>query len=311
MLRYLRPAAASAAVLVLLVANDASALRLAGRAGTAGLPAALAAASSPAPGTAPAPAALPVSVLPDPGRPRLAAVPHTVFTGSGFDACTAPPLDTMRVWRGASPYGVVGVYTSGRQRACAQPELTAEWVREVRALGWRLLPTHVGLQAPCANRPDKPLRIDPARAVAQGRAEAAEAVRGARAVGLGAGTPVYLDLEAYQPGNPSCTKAVIDFTEGWTQALHLAGYFSGFYSSLDSGITDLVAAARAGAAPLPDAVWYARWDNRTSTDGSGVVPADLWPTHRRAHQLHGEKPEVWGGARLAVDGDQLDTLVAR
>ncbi|MDH6138129.1 MULTISPECIES: glycoside hydrolase domain-containing protein [Kitasatospora] len=300
MLRYLRPAAASAAVLVLLVANDASAHRLpAALAGAMARPAATSATRHR------------VTVLADPGWARLTIEPHTVFTGSGFDACSAPPLDAMRVWRGASPYGAVGIYTSGSQRACAQPELTREWVREARALGWRLMPTHVGRQAPCADRPDKPDKIDPDNAVAQGQEEAAEAVHRVRVLGLGPGTPVYLDIEAYQPGDPDCAKAVIDFTEGWTRALHLAGYFSGFYSSVDSGITDLADAARAGAAPLPDAVWYARWDNRSSTDGSGALDADQWPEHRRAHQLTGSKAQTWGGVELDVDTDQLDTLVAR
>jgi hypothetical protein len=314
MLRYLRPAAASAAVLVLLMAHDASARQLDRLDRPGRLPAALAGAIA---GTGHDHRAdfgdfpLPPTVLPDFGLATLAVAPRTVFTGSGFDACDAPPLDTMRAWRGASPYGSIGIYTSGSQRACSQSRLTSEWVREVRALGWSLMPTHVGRQAPCADRPDKPDRIDPAQAVAQGRAEAAQAVSGAQAVGLGAGTPVYLDMEAYRSGDADCTKAVIDFTEGWTQGLHLAGYYSGFYSSMDSGITDLVAAARSGATPLPDAVWYARWDDRASTDGAGVLDSDQWTTHRRAHQLSGERTETWGGAELAIDADQVDTLVAR
>ncbi|MCC9309425.1 DUF1906 domain-containing protein [Kitasatospora sp. RB6PN24] len=307
MLRYLRPAAVSAAVLVLLVANDASAHRLPAALATGVHPAGLPAAGAPAAGAT----RREVTVLDDPGQDRLAHVPRTVFTGSGFDACSAPPLDAMRAWRGASPFGAVGIYISGSQRACAQPELSREWVREVRALGWRMLPTHVGRQAPCADRPDKPDRIDPDNAVAQGQDEAVEAVQDARALGLGRGTPIYLDMEAYQPGDADCARAVIDFTEGWTQALHLAGYFSGFYSSLDSGITDLAAAARAGAEPLPDAVWYARWDSRNSTDGSGALDPDQWSRHRRVHQMSGEQAQEWGGVELGVDSDQVDALVAR
>ncbi|WP_035847425.1 DUF1906 domain-containing protein [Kitasatospora azatica] len=317
MVRYLRSTALSTAALVLLLATD----------GTGGATAALGAApvaavlsaAAPAPKTpAPAPktaapktpAPLPPTVLPDPGRAKLVAS-QTVFTGSGFDACSAPSLDAMRAWRGASPYGAVGVYTSGRQRACPQNRLTKDWVRQVRALGWRLLPTHVGRQAPCMAGAGKPQRIDPEKAVQQGRDEAGEAVRGVKALGLGPGTPVYLDLEAYPPGDAGCAKAVVDFTLGWTQALHNAGYFAGFYSSLDSGVADLAAAARAGAAPLPDAVWYARWDGRTSTDGGGTIDPDQWSGHRRVHQHRGDVTEKYAGVELTIDRDQLDTLVAR
>ncbi|WP_327067795.1 glycoside hydrolase domain-containing protein [Kitasatospora sp. NBC_01302] len=323
MVRYLRPTAFSAAALVLLLATDTTAAP-GGRPGLAGVagrlsPAGWATAATAAAGSTAARAAPPPAptVLPDPGQARLAGVTRTVFTGSAFDACSAPPLDTMRAWRGASPYGAIGIYSSGGQRACAQPRLTADWVRQVRALGWRLVPIHAGRQAPCAPPPgrsrsaDRPQLIDPAHAVQQGQAEAAEAVKGLRRIGIGQGAPVYLDLEAYPPGNAGCAKAVVDFTLGWTQALHTAGYFAGFYSSLDSSITDLAAAARAGAAPLPDAVWYAHWDDRASTDGGGVLGADQWARHRRAHQHHGTVQETHGGVGLEIDRDQLDTLVAR
>lgn len=312
MVRYLRPVALTAAGLVLLLATDGTAARTG--------PLVLAADRTPVRVTAaPAPAAptpgpapkVPATVLPDPGHLRLAAGPHRFFAGTAFDACSAPPLETMRAWHGTSPYGAVGVYTSGRQRACSQPRLTADWVRQVRALGWRLIPTHVGRQAPCSSNPHKPQRIDPAHAVEQGREEAAEAVRGVQAVGLGPGSAVYLDLESYPPGDPGCARAVVDFSIGWTQGLHSAGYWSGFYSSVDSGIADLSAAARTGASPLPDALWYARWDAHAATDGGGALGDDQWAGRRRIHQYQGNVKETYAGATLTVDRDQVNTIVAR
>lgn len=124
-------------------------------------------------------------------------------------------------------------------------------MQQVRALGWRLIPTHVGRQAPCTTAQNKPQWIDPAQAVEQGRQEAAEAVQGAKQVGIGPGSPVYLDMESYRPGDAGCAKAVVDFTLGWTQALHSAGYFSGYYSSLNTGVADLAAAARAAPPRCP------------------------------------------------------------
>ncbi|WP_051731953.1 DUF1906 domain-containing protein [Kitasatospora phosalacinea] len=348
-MRYLGPAALTAASLVLLLATDQDAVGMlaAGpsaapaRAGSRAAAPAQAGPARAAPGPAaqrmstvahqaapltaagmaagvaataaePPPVRLSRTVLSDPLRSRRSPLPVEVFTGAGFDACTAPPLETMRAWWGTSPYGAVGIYTSGRQRACAQPRLTADWVREVRETGWRLIPTHVGRQAPCMTASGKAQRIDPAKAVQQGEEEAAEAVRAVRNLGLRTGTPVYLDIEAYPRGDSACSQAVMDFTVGWTQALHRAGFRSGFYSSTDAGIADLAAAARAGSAPLPDAVWYARWDDRaTTTDGAGRLGDDLWADHARIHQYHGNAQETYGGAALTVDRNQVDGPVAR
>jgi len=338
--RFLGPAALTAASLVLLLATDRSLLESdPAQADTPPAARAAHSAAQPAPGSpAPPPAAPAVElaaalaaapeavaapavppkavrltrrVLPDPLRGRREPLPQEHFTGAGFDACTAPSLDTLRAWRDASPYGALGIYVSGAQRACDQPRLTAEWVRQARAMGWQLIPTHVGPQAPCKAGGAKPNRIDPARAVQQGRDEAAEAVRAMKALGLRGGSPVYLDIEAY-PRESACSQAVVDFTLGWTQALHKAGYHSGFYSSTDAGIADLAAAARAGSSPLPDAVWYARWDDRaTTSDGVGALRDDLWTRRQRIHQYRGNVQETYGGATLTVDRDQLDSLVAR
>ncbi len=140
----------------------------------------------------------------------------------------------------------------------------------------------------------------------QGRDEADEAARALRSLGFGAGSPVYLDIEAYPMHDPACGQAVVEFTLGWTQALHSAGYRSGFYSSLESGIADLAAAARAGSSPVPDALWYARWDDRADTAGSGALDPDLWNLHQRVHQHRGNVAETYGGAALTIDRNQAD-----
>ena len=304
MVRYLRPASLAAASLVLLLATD-------GGAGTEAQ--ALSAAAAASAGTGPG-AAAPVAprvrrtVLADPVQ-ALVGRSGEVFTGEGFDTCTAPPLETMKAWRASSPYGAVGIYTSGAQRACGQPRLTADWIRRARAMGWRFVPTHVGPQAPCRTEGGKPAHIEPDHAVRQGQDEAALAVRGLRAVGLGKGSPVYLDIESYPREDAACSQAVVDFAVGWTQALHAAGYRSGFYSGLESGIADLAAAARAGSSPLPDCVWYARWDDRATTDAA-AVGAGLWAAHQRVHQYRGNVEETYGGAALTIDRDRLDALVA-
>ena len=101
----------------------------------------------------------------------------TRYSGLAFDTCTAPPLASVRAW-GASPYRALGVYVSGVNRTCAQPELTASWVASVSQLKWRLLPIHKGLQPPCGARPtDAKISTTPATARSQGTAAATQAVR--------------------------------------------------------------------------------------------------------------------------------------
>src|SRR3954452_24937716 len=74
-----------------------------------------------------------------------------VSAGLGFDACEAPPTSVLRAWL-ASPFRSVNIYFGGSQRACAdQPELSQTWVATVLANGWKLIPTYVGLQAPCSS----------------------------------------------------------------------------------------------------------------------------------------------------------------
>ncbi|MFI5529127.1 DUF1906 domain-containing protein [Kitasatospora sp. NPDC051853] len=317
-MRYLAPAALTVSSLVLLVAAEGMP-DTAAAPGTAAVAEALPVASVL---PAAAPAVAPAAAAPSPrpvvirgtrlaeSRSRRSPAPAEVFTGSGFDACTAPSLETMRAWKRDSPYGAVGVYVSGGQRGCSQPRLTADWVRQVRAMGWKLIPTHVGLQAPCSTLGGKPRRIDPAAAVRQGKEEAAEAAAALRALGLGPGSPVYLDIESYPRGDQRCSQGVVDFTLSWTRALHAAGYRSGFYSSTDSGIADLAAAARAGASPLPDALWYARWDDRADTTSTTALAPGQWSPHARIHQYRGNTTETHGGAALTIDHNSVDAPVA-
>ncbi|GLX54269.1 hypothetical protein Shyhy01_72180 [Streptomyces hygroscopicus subsp. hygroscopicus] len=78
------------------------------------------------------------------------------FTGRAFDTCTAPSLSTMKAWH-TGFYGAAAVYVGGENRGCAQPDLTASWVKSVSSLGWKLAPIYVGAQPPCqsGSNPEK------------------------------------------------------------------------------------------------------------------------------------------------------------
>jgi hypothetical protein len=238
-------------------------------------------------------------------RARAAgATPGGVYTGPGFDACSAPSEATMSAW-GASPYRAVGVYIGGANMACAQPNLTAAWVSVESAAGWHLIPTYVGLQAPsngcgCA-------AINPPRASLEGVAAARDAISQAAALGIGPGNPIYFDMEGYTRGGTN-TSAVLTFLAAWTAALHAAGYTSGVYSGGDSGISDLVAATSTGFTD-PDDIWLAEWNGARNTS-SRYVPAGNWSDHHRIHQYQGGHNERYGGTSINIDGNFLDGATA-
>lgn len=225
------------------------------------------------------------------------------FTGRGFDACSAPSSAAMDAWL-ASPYRAVGIYFGGSNRGCAQPNLTAAWVTHQQANGWHLLPIYFGLQAPCTTS-SKPNLIDPARAAAQGRAEADSAVAAAAALGLSRGSTLIFDMEAYQTGNAACTTAVLAFLGSWTSRLHDHGYFSAVYSSIASGVTDLVKDYRSTSRPHPDYLFFARWDGIVGTDNP-AIPAAYWSPNRRMHQYLGGHDETYGGVTINIDNDYVD-----
>jgi hypothetical protein len=215
----------------------------------------------------------------------------TSDTGEGFDACTAPSAAFMSAWHSKSPYGAVGIYIGGSERACAQPNLTAAWVTQQAAAGWRFMPIYVGPQA------EFDQITSPA---AQAVAAAQDAVTQAAALGFGPGTPIYYDMEAYPAAQENDALA---FMSAWTTELHAEGYKSGIYSSSSSGVTDLVANFTKDA--MPDVIWDALWNGEANTTDP-AIPATDWADNDRAHQFNGGNDETYGGDTIDVDQDYLD-----
>jgi hypothetical protein len=235
--------------------------------------------------------------------PRRAArsAGGSIFTGLGFDACTAPSSRSMAAWE-TSPYRAVGVYIGGLNRACSQPNLTASWVAAQTEAGWHLIPTYVGLQAPTSVCSDC-AKLNASQATAQGVAAAEDAVEEAAAIGIGPGSPIYNDMEAYTQTS-SATAATLAFLEAWTQKLHELGYLSGVYSSSSSGIEDVANQVGTGY-ELPDALWIANWNGQQNT-ADPVVPANAWAQHQRIHQYRGGHNEAWGGVTINIDNNYVD-----
>jgi hypothetical protein len=233
--------------------------------------------------------------------PATASISGSVFTGLGFDTCSAPSSKAMAAWA-ESPFRGVGIYIGGENSACSQPNLSASWVSAQTTAGWHLIPTYVGLQAPTSSC-SSCARLTTVAAGTQGAAAAEDAVAESVTIGIGAGSPIYFDMESYSP-TTSSTKAVLTFLEAWTNKLHELGYTSGVYSSSGSGIADL--AGQYGTTySSPDDLWTANWNNQENTLDS-VVPATAWANHQRIHQFRGGHDDTYGGVTINVDSDYVD-----
>jgi Domain of unknown function (DUF1906)/FG-GAP-like repeat len=227
------------------------------------------------------------------------------FTGQAFDACTAPSSASMKAWRASSPYQAIGIYIGGSNRGCTQANLTPAWVQEQVRAGWRLIPLYVGPQATCTTVTSKKTKIDNAAADAQGRATASDAVAQATWLGLARQSVLIYDMEAYRTDDVACRKGVLAFMNGWTARLHDNGYFSGYYSSVSSGIKDQVANWNAPGYSRPDYVDFARWDQAV-TLADATIPASVWPGKRRMKQYRGGHQETWGGVTINIDNNFVD-----
>ena len=224
-------------------------------------------------------------------------------SGNGFDACTAPSTGTMNAWL-QSPYRFVGVYIGGGNRACAQPNLTTSWVNAVHGMGYGLIPTYVGDQAWCTSASN--VSVMPqnlAAAQSDGLAEGADAVNAAANVGLGPGTPIYFDMEAYNSTVQGCTDSVTAFMSGWIAALHNVGYRAAMYSSSASGVADMANVQNNPPYQL-DAIWFAHWNGDPTLSDSQFFSDSLWP-NARIHQFQGGHNESWGGVTINMDSDSV------
>jgi Domain of unknown function (DUF1906) len=227
----------------------------------------------------------------------------TWYRGQGFDACTAPGLSTMQAWL-ASPYRSMGIYIGGNSRGCLQPNLTPAWVRGIATMGWKAQPIYDGVQAPCSTFS---LRIASGQEATQGRAAALDAIAQARALGIGSGSDVYYDMEAYTPGT-SCSGSVLKFLSAWTSTLRAGGYSSGVYSSLASGIHDVANPAAMPGFVAPDKIWIASWGANHGVYGySSYVLDSQFSPYRRMNQFAGGHAETYGGVPINIDNDYLDT----
>jgi hypothetical protein len=233
----------------------------------------------------------------------------THYAGIGFDTCATPSSGAMKSWL-VSPFRSIGVYIGGRNRACLWGNLSPTWVGTVAKMGWRLQPIYVGLQPSCVNQGGlAAISRNATTALAQGRAEGADAVAKGRGLGLYPGSALYSDIESYNTGDSTCVASVMAYLDGFVRALHDQGYLAGVYSSAYSAIMNLSQRYESTTQARPDVVWTARWDG-VATTSEKVLEFGKWMYQARAKQYRGDHTDVYGGVSIRVDSNYLDTMVA-
>jgi hypothetical protein len=228
------------------------------------------------------------------------------YTGRAFDTCTAPSLSAMKAWKGGL-YGAAAVYVGGKNRGCSQPNLTASWVKSVSADGWKLIPIYVGAQPSCQTGTN-PEKMTASNAASLGTSDASDAVAKASALGMKAGSAIYLDMEPYDTTNKACNDAVLTYVRAFDKQLHAKTYRAGFYGFTSSSAKAIATATN--KTDLPGNLWYALWDKQNTTTTDWPWASSQFTNHSRAHQYMVNSKETRNGYTITVDRDAWDAPVA-
>ncbi|MFF9361005.1 glycoside hydrolase domain-containing protein [Streptomyces griseoluteus] len=228
------------------------------------------------------------------------------FTGRAFDTCTAPSAAAMKAWK-TGFYGAAAVYIGGKNRGCAQPNLTASWVKTVNSQGWKLVPLYVGAQPPC-QKSANPERMTTTDATSLGATDAKDAVAKASALGMKPGSAIYLDMEPYDTTDKACNNAVLSYVRSFTRTLRGKVYRAGYYGFTSSSAKAVATAT--DKTDLPGNLWYALWDQQNTTTADWPWDPKAFTAHSRAHQYIVNSKESRGGYTITVDRSAWDAPVA-
>ena len=238
----------------------------------------------------------------------------------GFDACSLPTTANLSDWITNSPYRVTSLYMGGANYSnCgnALGSLTSTYVSTVLGQGWQFWPLWVGPQAPesgCSTC--SMMSTTPATAMSQGTAEADSAIAALNNLGIGQGTTIVYDMEAYTRDGTS-TPATTAFIEGWDTELHSKGYIAGVYSG-HSEFTDWYPTV---LTPAIDVIWFtyffsngvacgAECQTVFPTQSSFDISTNYWLNNHRARQTSSGFNSTYGSTTLNIDEDWVDAPMA-
>lgn len=238
-----------------------------------------------------------------------------VVTAPGFDTCVAPPADLLETWWDRSPYRWLNVYVGGASMfpTCGGENLNPGWVRTVYEQGWSLLPTWVGLQAPCAAQ-HAVMSSEAAISYVQGRAEADAAITATSELGFSASAPIYFDMEHFNPTrkngsrDTACVQAVNAFLDGWSHELAAHNHLAGVYASASNYpvLGDSSSTAPAVAWIAGGGSWTSHYNRTCSVYGNRYLSDNAWNTHQRIYQYTGGHYETYGHKTWHIDSDCAD-----
>lgn len=232
---------------------------------------------------------------------QAVGIESSLWTGDGFDTCSAPSESAMAQWREYSPYDAIGIYIGGSGLACTQPNLTPQWVEVEAAAGWHFSLNYAGPQPASANCQSCGVITDPAP---QAAAAAQDAVARAASLGFQPGLPILYDMRDYTRGG-SDSATVLSFLSDWSADLTAMGYVPGVAGGMSSTVADLVANYSNTAYHIPQVIDFASEDGAQSTADTSIPAAD-WNQQQRINQYESAHTEKWGSATLTVGSDYLD-----
>ncbi len=225
----------------------------------------------------------------------------------GMDTCAAPSLQAMRSWRHA--FKAAAIYLGGPEAACPWGNLSAAWIRASVRLGWAMIPTYVGPQAPCTG-----FRCGSGPAGRSGRAAPRRRTRSAWP-SFSACTAARCCTTTWSPTariTAGAARPVVAFLDGWTRELHARGYRAGVYSSAGAAARTWAATGTSTAtrSPGPTRCGSPSGTGRRNLRGTPYVRNNWWRGHR-IKQYKGSRRRRIGGIRLSFDSDVVDGAVYR
>lgn len=239
----------------------------------------------------------------------------SIVTAPGFDTCIAPPEDLLETWWDTSPYRWFNIYLGGVSMypTCGGKNLTPEWVSTVYEQGWSMLPTWVGLQAPCAKQ-HAVMSNHPTVSYIQGQSEAEAAIRAANRLSLSSTAPIYFDMEHFNPTtrngarDNTCIQAVNAFLSGWNSTLVAHGHLAGFYASASNYpmLSESLMETSAVAWIAGGGSWAQTYDHKCTVYGNHYISDDSWSPHQRIYQYTGGHKETYNHKTWNIDSDCAD-----
>jgi len=237
----------------------------------------------------------------------------------GFDACSLPTNAQLTDWITSSPYRVVGIYLGGENLAhcTSSATLNSTYVSAILTQGWQMIPIWVGPQGvgACSGGCTS-MSSTPATAMTQGATEADSAIAALNAVGVGQGSPIVYDMEAYTRTVTANVAATSAFIEGWDTELHAKGYIAAVYSSHPE-FTDWYPTV---VTPAIDTIWFAYFFSTGvacgtecqtvfPTQSSFDISPSYWLNNHRARQTSSGFNSTYGSTTINIDEDWVDAAM--